>query len=558
MLSLLRRGGFVQFVMAAIVMVIILAFAFDNRGSRASLQKECVVRMAGDCIPPKDFFSAFRLAVPPQLEPEQVRAQGMRQQVVDGLIERELLLAEARKLGVGVSDEEVDKELAQGRVHFSMPAARYTLAMSRRFQLEPNDMVTYIPVKNADQTFDFKVYKRSVQNFARMSTKDFKDRQTDELVAARMRSLIQAQVRVSENEAFAQYSREGSKAVARIAQVPKSWFQRFAVTVSKERERQFAAANAAQIDATWELEKAAYVKDCADLSEIVIDVSGMNDDDKAAAKKKLEDAKAKIASPDDFAAFASMLSTSPSGVNGGRVGCVSASGEPDAQIVQDAVKALSPNQTSAVLSNDSTLRLLRVNARLSEADLATVGRQIIVSRLARDAVANELAEQFAKAVLELAKTGTSLEQAITQQIGATLGAASSSRQKDALGKAALEAEQRPKLEVSGSFSVDANPLPGALGPSPAPQLFALQKPDEVLAAPIATEQGWAVLQLKEKTTVTREDFAEKKSELVRELQLRKQADALVSYIKRLRDAMQSQIQVDTRYVKDDAKMNEDG
>ncbi len=73
-----------------------------------------------------------------------------------------------------------------------MPEARYTLAMSRRFELEPNDMVTYIPVKNAEQNFDFKVYKRSVQNFARMSTKDFKDRQQDELVAARMRSLIQA------------------------------------------------------------------------------------------------------------------------------------------------------------------------------------------------------------------------------------------------------------------------------------------------------------------------------------------------------------------------------
>lgn len=558
MLSLLRRGGFVQFVMAAIVMVIILAFAFDYRGGGTSLQQECVVRMRGECVPPKDFFSAFRLAVPPQLEPEQVRAQGLRQQVVDGLIERELLLAEARKLGVGVSEEEVDKELALGRVHFSMPAARYTLAMSRRFELEPNDMVTYIPVKNAEQNFDFKVYKRSVQNFARMSTKDFKDRQQDELVAARMRSLIQAQVRVSENEAFAQYSREGSKAVARIAQVPRDWFLRFAVTVSKEREQQFATANTPMIDAAWETEKAAYVNGCADISEIVIDVGSMSDEDKALAKKKLEDAKTKISSAEDFAAFASMLSTNPSGSQGGRLGCVAASGEPDAQPVQDAVKALSVNQMSSVLSTESTLRLVRLNALVKEADLVPVGRQIVLSRLTRQAVANELAEQFAKQVLELAKTGTSLEQAITQQIGVTLSGASTARQKEALHKAAQETEQRPKMEVSSSFSIGANPLPGALGASPAPQLFALQKPDEVLPTPIATEQGWAVLQLKEKTAVTREEFAEKKSQLVRELQLRKQADALVSYIKRLRDAMQSQIQIDARYTSEDAKVNEDG
>jgi peptidyl-prolyl cis-trans isomerase D len=558
MLSLLRRGGFVQFVMAAIVMVIILAFAFDNRGSNASLKQECVVRMAGDCVPPKDFFSAFRLAVPPQLEPEQVRAQGLRQQVVDGLIERELLLREARKLGVGVSEEEVDKELATGRVHFSMPAARYTLAMSRRYELEPNDMVTYIPVKNAEKNFDFKVYKRSVQNFARMSTKDFKDRQQDELVAARMRSLIQAQVRVSENEAFAQYTREGNKAVARIAQVPRDWFLRFAVSVSKEREQQFAAANAAQIDAAWEAGKAAYVAGCADISEIVIDIGSLSDEEKALAKKKLEDAKAKISSAEDFAAFASILSGSPSATQGGRVGCEAASGEPDAQPVQEAVKALTPNQVSGVLSTESTLRLVRLNARLQEADLATVGRQLVVARLTREAVANEQAEQFAKQVLELAKTGTSLEQAIAQQIGTTLGGASTVRQKEALHKAAQEFEQRPKMEVSSSFSIGANPLPGALGPSPAPQLFALQNPDELVPAPIATEQGWAVLQLKEKTAVTREEFTQKKAQLVRELQVRKQADALVSYIKRLRDAMQSQIQIDARYVNEDAKMNEDG
>jgi peptidyl-prolyl cis-trans isomerase D len=558
MLSLLRRGGFVQFVMAAIVMVIILAFAFDYRGGSTSLKQECVVRLAGDCIPPKDFFSAFRLAVPSQLEPEQVRAQGLRQQVVDGLIERELLLREARKLGVGVSEEEVDKVLATGRVHYSMPAARYTLAMSRRYELEPNDMVTYIPVKNAAKDFDFKVYKRSVQNFARMSTKDFKERQQDELVAARMRSLIQAQVRVSENEAFAQFTREGNKAVARIAQVPRDWFLRFTVSVSKEREQQFATANTPMIDAAWETEKAAYVAGCADISEIVIDIGSLSDEEKAQAKKKLEDAKAKISSADDFAAFASALSSSPSAAHGGRVGCVAASDEPDAQAVQEAVKALSVNQVSAVLSSDSTLRLVRLNASLPETDLTTVGRQLITSRLTREAVANEQAEQFAKQVLELAKTGTGLEQAISQQIGVTLSAVNSGRHKDALHKAASESELRPKMEVSSSFSIGANPLPGALGPSPAPQLFALQKPDELLPTPVATEQGWAVLQLKEKTAVTREEFTEKKSQLMRELQVRKQADALVSYIKRLRDAMQSQIQIDARYVNEDTKMNEDG
>ncbi|HTM44042.1 MAG TPA: SurA N-terminal domain-containing protein, partial [Polyangiaceae bacterium] len=500
MLSLLRRGGFIQFVMAGIVMLIIAAFAFDYRIKSANVAEECVVRLQRKCVPPKDFTSAFRLSVPPQLEPEQIRRQGLRKQVVDGLIERELLLREAEKLGVGVSEDELDKELGSGRVHYSLPAAKNALRMNQKYQLETNDMVTYIPVRNSKtKDFDFTIYKRSVMNFAHMSTKDFKDSQEAEVIASRMRALIESQVRVSDAEAFAQYSRDGSKAVARIAHVPRSWFARFAVFPTAEQQQEFAKTAKEKLDAAWESSKGDYSAGCADISEIVVDLSALNEEEKAAAKKELQDVQAKLASAEDFAMAARSMSSDPSAVDGGRVGCFSAANDVDLAQVQEAVADLPAGKVSSLIVSETSARLVRVNAKVAQADLERTARQIALQRITADELAQKQVESFAAAVLAAAQKGAGLEQAVQDQVNALLASSPAPKQyQPALQKKALAVDDRPKIEISGNFPITGNPLPTAAG-SIAPQLFGLQKPDDLLPAPVATDDGMAVVQLKEKT-----------------------------------------------------------
>jgi peptidyl-prolyl cis-trans isomerase D len=392
-----------------------------------------------------------------------------------------------------------------------------------------------------------------------MSTKDFKASQESELIAARMRALIESQVRVSETEAFAQFSRDSSKAVARIAHVPRTWFTRFVTLPTPAQEQEFAKTGKEKLDAAWESSKAAYTTGCADISEIVVDLSALTDDEKAAAKKQLQDTQAKLTSAEDFAMAARSLSSAPSAANGGRVGCFSPESDADLAQVQEAIANLSVGKVSTLIVSDTSARLVRLNGKLAQTDLESTARQIALERLTAEDLAQAQVTAFAAQLLSTAQKGTGLEQAVQDQINSLLANSLAPKQyQAALQKKALSVDDRPKVEISGSFPITGNPLSTATAGSPAAQIFALQKPDDVLPAPVATEDGLAIVQLKEKTPATREDFESHKAQIVRELRLRKQADTLISYVKRLRDEAEGQIHIDPRYVAEAADNTGDG
>ncbi len=88
----------------------------------------CAVEFDGNCVDAKDYGAAFALIAPRGLDPKQVKALGLNQRVLDGLVERELLVAAAKKEGLGVSDEAVDAELFAGRAHVSLPCGARPVA----------------------------------------------------------------------------------------------------------------------------------------------------------------------------------------------------------------------------------------------------------------------------------------------------------------------------------------------------------------------------------------------------------------------------------------------
>jgi peptidyl-prolyl cis-trans isomerase D len=209
MLNSFRKGGVIQFVMGGVILLIIAAFALEVRGPKVgSFDTECAARVGGRCVAPRDFMAAFQLSVRPDLTPKELKRLGIRRMILDGLVERELLNEEAERLGVSISDEQIDAELALGRFHFSLPA-------ERDGQLP---MMTYVNVRHPEtEAFNYEIYQRVVRNYARMSTKDFKAYQEDELVAARMRELSKLSARVSEAEAYAEFESESQGDGARGA-----------------------------------------------------------------------------------------------------------------------------------------------------------------------------------------------------------------------------------------------------------------------------------------------------------------------------------------------------
>src|SRR5687767_6271592 len=133
MLSFFRKGGVGQAVVAAVAIGVMAVFILEFRTGReggGSLKQECAIEAFGDCVSPKEYNAAFGLVLYRlQVQPKKIRELGIRKQVLEGLVERELLLRDARRLGVAVSEDEIDHELLNGRAHVSLPASSQRLAM---------------------------------------------------------------------------------------------------------------------------------------------------------------------------------------------------------------------------------------------------------------------------------------------------------------------------------------------------------------------------------------------------------------------------------------------
>ena len=126
MLDFFRQKGLSNVLYGAIIVATILTFVIEFRPNAsqrtASLSETCAARVRGRCIDPKDFGAAYRILMPSR-SAETSRRLNLKRVALDGLIERELLDDEAKRLGISVTDDEVTDQLYSGFVRVSVPAA---------------------------------------------------------------------------------------------------------------------------------------------------------------------------------------------------------------------------------------------------------------------------------------------------------------------------------------------------------------------------------------------------------------------------------------------------
>jgi len=167
MLSIFRGGGFSQVLVGGIAFSIILVFALEFRAGRngptASLKRECALELKGDCVDPKEYYASYGLVMR-NINPRASKQLNLRKKTLDGLVERELLFTEAKRLGISASESDVEAELFNGRAHVSLPA-QDSLALSAQLGMcriaedgrgcEPggDTMVRYLRVKRTAAMF---------------------------------------------------------------------------------------------------------------------------------------------------------------------------------------------------------------------------------------------------------------------------------------------------------------------------------------------------------------------------------------------------------------------
>ena len=576
MLSIFRGGGVSQVLVGGIAFSIILVFALEFRAGRngptASLKKECAIEIKGECTDPKEYYASFGLVMPPGADPRAAKQLGLHKKVLDGLVERELLYGEAKRLGISVSEAEVEAELFNGRAHVSLPAQdvqnlSYQLGLCRRSEegrgCEPgaDTLVRELRVKRtADEPFDYALYERDVRVRSNRGPKEFKEMQQREMIAARMRDLIREPVRVSETEAFGLFEQERSTATIRSAVLSRDWFAKYVLDSSNAAVDKWASDNKALVDASWETDKASFTAGCMPTREVLLEVGpGANDEDRAELRKKLESARQRITSGESFASVARSVSEGQTATQGGDLGCVTASYGLGNEEVSKAAAGLKPGEVSQIVESPRGLHLLAVDAKLEQATLEPVGRGFIARKLYVHAAADERVKSFAEELIKRTQAGAKLEDALEAELATVLAAPKKAEaDKPAAVVPALAAADHPKVEISAPFSTSGNPLPQVTPKEPlAARAFELKKPDDVFQTPILTSDGAVVMQLKEKTLASRAEFDKNKAKILGPLTEAKASEALAQYVADLRKKLGDKLKVDPRFAEEPKSRNDD-
>ncbi|AUX41983.1 foldase [Sorangium cellulosum] len=581
---------------AAIVIAIAVVFIVQFRPNAGPVQSSgstCAVEVRGSCISSIEFHASRNLLGMRTGDENRLRAMGYRRLTAEGLYERWLLNEDAERLGISVSDDELTAELAAGRVHVSLPADKIrqvAYALNLR-----EDLTRYLDVRNRQTNkFDTKQYEKQIRAITKMSPSDFRDYQKKELVAARMRDIVRARVRVGESEAFEQFSREKSTRTLSYVRFDRRFYTDLIVDTSDKAIQAWADANKEELDKAWEGRKAQYQPECRVVRDLLVEVKPEASEEgpeaaKAAARTRIEKAVERLKKGESFADVARSASDDPSASRGGELGCVTKGRL--SKPVEDKLLAMKPGEVSDIIETEDSFHVIKLEQIAKDADAEKIGRMETARELYMAHEAERLAAEAAKQVLAAAAGGKSLEDALSAYLAQLTPAkaaegrsatAAGAKPKDqpAAAKAdggegakeagkpeAVEARapytiathpNRPAVEASLPFNVSGSPIADARDSTePARLAFQLDKPGDLPKDVVALENGYAVIQLKEKSSPSQEQWEKDREFYTAAMRAAKQNDALIGYMRRLKSTIGSELKYDQALLKE-PKPSDDG
>lgn len=522
----------------------------------------CAVEIRGDCISSTHYWGAYRLIAPRGAETAQLKSMSLRKQTAEGLVDRWLLNEDAKRLGVGVSDEDLNAALTSGRVHVSLPSDKIaTLGPYLRLDA---DLIRPMRVKdNKTKKFSNDIYKKEVRFATKMSEQEFRDFQRLEMTAARMRDLIRSRARVGENEAYEHFAYEKSTATVSFVKLQRRFYADLVVDTSEKAASAWAESNKGEVDSIWEKRKAQFAPECrvARVIAVEVDPSATDPDAaKAAAKQEIEGAITRIKAGDaDFSEMARRVSDDESAARGGLIGCIQ---KGKSKPFDEALQKLGEGEMSDILETEDTFTVVKVEKVAKDTAAEEIGRKQTISEMYLAYEAERLAAEGAKQILAAARGGKSMEDAVKAHIAEVLakapppakpkkGDGKPKGDEPVFGRPPLTAENhpdKPSVETTLPFNAKGDPIQGIKGgTSVATIAFGLEKPGDVPndILPLEDQTGYAVIQLKEKAPPTKEQWDKEREYYMTKMRAFKQNDALIAYMKRLRAPVSSEIKLST-------------
>ncbi len=330
MLDTLRehsRSVLTYVLFGIIIVVFVVSFGPGSRGCADAGVRAAsyAARVDGATVTAADYEQAYAQAYRANQERfsaagitftrEMAEQGGLRGQVMNSLVDQELVLGEAERHGVVVSDEELDRAIK------SMAGFR------------------------TDGHFDIDLYKRAVTN-AYGSPAKFEDKVRKNLAYLKMLALLRETAKVSDDDVREAWLAESDRVSLELVRFPVA-AARAEVAVSDAEARAFAAANGPRIEKFYQDNPSRYRKEkrvhARHILVKVPDNAPASVDD--AARKKIEGIIARLQKGEDFGTLARATSEDPgSRDRGGDLGLFGRGLM--AKPFEDAAFALAPGQIS--------------------------------------------------------------------------------------------------------------------------------------------------------------------------------------------------------------------
>jgi peptidyl-prolyl cis-trans isomerase D len=558
---------FQTFVLAFLVLLISVVFILQFGGPQAEGCSNLaggglVAQVYSEAITPKEFQGAYRMAGFDQVDPEAAETYGLREIVLDGLVERVLLAREARRIGFAVSEDEVMRRLAEeGTAYLSLGIRMPDFL---RQQTGPSGE-RFLPVKDEDGRFDKDAAKRFIQYRLRRSVAEFADSQVQEALAHRMRELMLSTATVGPEEVWNRYVQDTERATIAYLRFAPSWYRRQVEgELTPATLDAYVADHRDELDAAYETQKHRFtgLEKQVRARHILFKAEGDDEAVDAQAREAADAVLARLQGGEDFAALARELSEdSGSASKGGDLGW-----NPRGRMVpafDEAQFALEPGErTQEPVKTRFGYHVIEVlGVREGDVPEDEAKRELaeemfleeeakVRARAAAEAALAKLRDGATLAAVHRDLTGRPLDGAAegdddddgggdVATPDAPAAAQGTDDDGDAAGKPLPELDPlAPQVRTAGPFGRSGQPITGSFDSSPLAQAaFEELSPDEPLPeAPMELGGEFIVYRLEERTVAQRGGLTpEVRARLEAELVEAKGQEILEIFIARLRD-----------------------
>lgn len=507
MLDTLRansRSVLTYVLFGIIIVVFVVSFGPGSRGCTDTgvLDTAYAAKVNGITITAGDFqqhyaqiFRSYQQRAGQAFTRELADQLGLRSLAMNQLVERELVVEEARRRGVRVGDDDLSRAVME------------------------------IPAFQTEGRFDHELYTRAVAS-AYGSAHNFEERLRSDLAYQKMLALLRDTVNVSTDEVKEAWLAESDRVNLVAVRFPLA-SARSEVKVTDAAVKAFLAANGPRVDQFYKdnpgrFEKKKRVRARHILVKAAEKAPPAED---AAAKARIEALAERARKGEDFGKLAAEASEDPGSKDrGGELGFF---GEGTmAKPFEDAAFALPPGQISGPVRTRFGWHLIQVEeVQQPQSTPLEAARPEIARELAETDAAKALLQKKAEAALAAARAGKSLASLFPP---ADAGKAARPAPAETGGLVAAAEETGP-FARSGEYVPKLGAVPGL-----AADAFRADG-GQVLGRVYETAAGPVVAVVKERQKPDPARFAEKSEEIASRLRSRREAQVEAAWLKELRE-----------------------